>query len=512
MGQRRPQDTVLGEAASAALLEALGQGACLVAGDGTRLWSNPAFDGLDERTRGAVAAACREAALDAAGGRFPAGRPRQVDVTSDDGARVYEALISPVLAPGAQGAAGGRPAAAALVRDVTPKRATRKKLDAIERAGAALVGLEVDAVRKMNAADRLKLLESRIVALCKDLLHFDHFAIRIVDRRTGKLELVMSSGLPAEVQELEIYPLAEGNGISGFVAATGRSYICRDTDSDALFLPGIVGARSSLTVPLRMGERIIGVFDVESQKPSAFGEEDRQFAEIFGRYVAMAFHLLDLLVVERSATNETVSGRVAGEINEPLDDILEEADWLRTHEPTAAEAAEHIARIRDDVDAIRRRVRSVAAGPQTLLGVEKALADRKREPLLEDKRILVADDESNVRRIIHDILHNRGCKVLTFESGVGAIAALEEVRDGKRPPFDMILSDIKMPDRNGYEVFNAARSCQPGVPVILMTGFGYDPHHSIVRASQEGLQAVLFKPFPVERLLDEVRKAVTPKV
>jgi DNA-binding NtrC family response regulator len=45
-------------------------------------------------------------------------------------------------------------------------------------------------------------------------------------------------------------------------------------------------------------------------------------------------------------------------------------------------------------------------------------------------------------------------------------------------------------------------------PVILMTGFGYDPHHSIVRASQEGLQAVLFKPFEVERLLDEVRKAL----
>ncbi len=42
-----------------------------------------------------------------------------------------------------------------------------------------------------------------------------------------------------------------------------------------------------------------------------------------------------------------------------------------------------------------------------------------------------------------------------------------------------------------------------------MTGFGYDPHHSIVRASQEGLQAVLFKPFEVEKLLIEVRQALT---
>ena len=57
-------------------------------------------------------------------------------------------------------------------------------------------------------------------------------------------------------------------------------------------------------------------------------------------------------------------------------------------------------------------------------------------------------------------------------------------------------------------VFAAARKKSATVPVILMTGFGYDPSHSIVRASQEGLQAVLFKPFKVQVLLEEVRKAL----
>jgi DNA-binding NtrC family response regulator len=74
--------------------------------------------------------------------------------------------------------------------------------------------------------------------------------------------------------------------------------------------------------------------------------------------------------------------------------------------------------------------------------------------------------------------------------------------------FDLIVSDIRMPDHNGYEIFAASHRFNPTAPVILMTGFGYDPHHSIVRASQEGLQSVLFKPFQVERLLDEVRKAL----
>jgi DNA-binding NtrC family response regulator len=41
-----------------------------------------------------------------------------------------------------------------------------------------------------------------------------------------------------------------------------------------------------------------------------------------------------------------------------------------------------------------------------------------------------------------------------------------------------------------------------------MTGFGYDPNHSIVRASREGLATVLFKPFKIEQLLEEVHKAL----
>jgi len=45
--------------------------------------------------------------------------------------------------------------------------------------------------------------------------------------------------------------------------------------------------------------------------------------------------------------------------------------------------------------------------------------------------------------------------------------------------------------------------------VILITGFGYDPDHSIVRASREGLAGVLFKPFKVDQLLEQIRRALS---
>ena len=155
-------------------------------------------------------------------------------------------------------------------------------------------------------------------------------------------------------------------------------------------------------------------------------------------------------------------------------------------------------------------MREVGAGPTTLLGIERALADKTVDPVLAGRRVLVADDEPKIRRIIGDVLRNRGCDVTICESGSRAIEVINRAA-AEKSTIDLVVSDIRMPDRNGYEVYSAVRRTLGDVPVILMTGFGYDPHHSIVRASQEGLHAVLFKPFPVERMVDEVRKALAAK-
>ncbi len=397
---------------------------------------------------------------------------------------------------------------AAVVRDVTIARRTLQKMDAIDRAGFELVRLDVEEIRRMNAYERLQLLEKRIVKCSKELLQFDHFAIFLIEQRTNKLQLVMQSGLPEEIQDLDLYLEAEGSGISGMVATTGKSYICHDTSADDRFLPGLSGARSSLTVPLRVSDRVIGIMDIESQSPCAFNDQDRQFAEIFGRYVAMALHMLQLLVTERSTTNIAVSDRFEGEINEPLEDILHEADWLDHMENADPETKVHIKRILKDVEDIRAKMRSCAAGPQTILGIDQAILEREKDPQMVGKRVLVADDAPKIRKIIGEVLAHRGCITDVVSDGLEAIRMLEDVANGNREPYDLIISDIQMPDRNGYEVFAKARKACPGASVILMTGFGYDPHHSIVRASQEGLQSVLFKPFEIQLLMGQVREAL----
>ncbi|MBX3357550.1 MAG: response regulator [Phycisphaeraceae bacterium] len=512
---------------ASALLEAIGEGLCLADAQGLLVWANERFRGYDEQTRARIEAVCRRAAIvfvekRAAGGSEGWPESTKFEVASPDGSRFFEVVVSPVerhpmpsgmpeFAPGAR-----RAVAVGVVIDATASRRARQKVEAIDRAGRELVRLDGEAIRKLHVSERLKLLEEKIIRYAHELMHFDHFTVRVLDDRSGRLELVIASGLPPEALGLELFAAREGSGISGFVAATARSYLCPDVERDPRYLTGLSGARSSLTVPLLMHDKVIGIFNVESEKPNAFTEEDRQFAEMFANHVALALHILDLLVIERAATGQAITGTVQGELVEPLDDITREADVLRQAAGRDPELRRHIERILSDVDAIRRRVQEAASGPQRILGAEKALVDLAIDPQLIGRRVLVADDEARIRQTLRELLEGRGCRVVVCENGKQAIDRLDDMaaeiaERGASARFDLVISDIKMPDHNGYEVFAAARRADADVPVILMTGFGYDPHHSIVRASQEGLQCVLFKPFQAERLIEEVRKAVAPK-
>ncbi|HEX8876797.1 MAG TPA: response regulator, partial [Phycisphaerales bacterium] len=500
-----------------ALLNAIGEGVCLSRLTGELLWSNELFNTLDPATRALANSAAQETAHEIIEYRrlgLPEktgtrGTSQRLELASADGSRYFEMYVSVVEA--AFEAKPPETLVSSVLRDVTSANRVRLRMDAIDRAGAELFAMDADAVRKLNAAERLKVLEDKIVRFSRDLLRFDHFAIRLLDAKTGRLELVTKVGLPSEYEAFDLFAKPEGNGISGWVAASGKSYICDDTSKDDLFLPGLSGAKSSLTVPLRLHDRVTGILNVESEREHAFDDDDRQLAEIFARYIAMAIHMQENLVVERTVTNMNVSGRVEGELAEPLSDIVQQVEALQNIVSGDAATSAHVARILRDVEAIRSRVREVASGPQTLLGVEKAMENRTTDPVLAGRRVLIADDQPKIRQIIGSVLRNRGAKVTVCNGGTEAISALETAAIEQEVPFDLVVSDIRMPDHNGYEVFAAAKKYRPDIPVILMTGFGYDPHHSIVRASQEGLQCVLFKPFQIEQLVDTVKQALKGK-
>ena len=485
---------------AAMVLDTLGEGVCVVDTAGRCPWSNRRMRGYSTEVFEKVKQIGMQALMfftrqaTQGGLTETASRTKKFTLQSED--RYYEVMTSPILDE-----RGAVTQAVAVVWDATSGRRLQQKIDAIDAAGRELARIESDVISKLAPGERLKILRDKIIRYSKDLMHFDHFGIRLLDKRTNKLEVVISEGLPPEALEIDLYAQPEGNGISGYVAATGRSYVCHDTEKDPRYVVGLAHSKSSLTVPLMLFDKVVGVYNVESQKVGSFGEDDRQFAEIFGRYVALALNILDLLVVERCTITGSIADNVVQEIAQPLNDIITEAETLKEEYIGDDTMRARLDRITKGVEAIRVVVRDVAAGPRTVLGLQDAKS-AERDPLIAGRQILVADDEKNIRLTIRDVLIRLGAHCEVAKDGFEAVTHLEQRR------FDLVLSDIKMPYRNGYDVFAAARRARSDVPVILMTGFGYDPSHSIVRASQEGLACVLFKPFRVEQLLDEVRKAL----
>ena len=80
----------------------------------------------------------------------------------------------------------------------------------------------------------------------------------------------------------------------------------------------------------------------------------------------------------------------------------------------------------------------------------------------------------------------------------------------KLSSYDAILADIRLPDLCGYDAFCKFREAQPKARVILMTAYGYDPSHTIVKARQDGLRLVLYKPFRVDQLMDTLESPEPP--
>ena len=106
---------------------------------------------------------------------------------------------------------------------------------------------------------------------------------------------------------------------------------------------------------------------------------------------------------------------------------------------------------------------------------------------LSGLKVLVVDDDACICDSLRDLLAAERCCVEIASSGVFALEWL------RRQQFDVVLTDVVMPDMDGYELYQAVKRQTPTLPVVLMTAFNYDKDHIIKRSCLEGLQGVIFK-------------------
>jgi two-component system response regulator HydG len=111
----------------------------------------------------------------------------------------------------------------------------------------------------------------------------------------------------------------------------------------------------------------------------------------------------------------------------------------------------------------------------------------------ESLSILVVDDNPAMATTLVDILDVKGFEVHAAYSGAEALEILQD------HPVNILLTDVKMPDMNGVELYRETRKNHPNLITVLMTAYAAD--NLIQQGMAEGIQTVLTKPVDIDFLL-----------
>jgi len=116
------------------------------------------------------------------------------------------------------------------------------------------------------------------------------------------------------------------------------------------------------------------------------------------------------------------------------------------------------------------------------------------------ERILVVDDEEQMRDLLAKVLERKGYEVSVCGDGAEALALLE------REPADLVITDVRMPGLNGMEALRAVKELNPEIVVLIMTAFG--SIDQAVQAVKEGAYDYINKPFKIDEILLTIQKAL----
>ncbi len=117
--------------------------------------------------------------------------------------------------------------------------------------------------------------------------------------------------------------------------------------------------------------------------------------------------------------------------------------------------------------------------------------------------ILIIDDDPNVRLMLRRMLEHQGYTITEASDGIEGIKRFHENK------FDLIITDLIMPDKEGIETINELKKEDPAIKIIAMSGGGRcKPDSHLTTAKLLGADAIFEKPFIKERLLSVIRELI----
>jgi CheY-like chemotaxis protein len=113
-------------------------------------------------------------------------------------------------------------------------------------------------------------------------------------------------------------------------------------------------------------------------------------------------------------------------------------------------------------------------------------------------RVLVIDDDAEIRRLLCEILASAGHLVADASNGADGVEIF------KKEAFDLVLTDLEMPEMSGWEVARSIKHHNPDVTIALITGWGETIDSAQLRAS--GISTIINKPFRMDQIIHLARE------
>jgi PAS domain S-box-containing protein len=180
----------------------------------------------------------------------------------------------------------GNPAELVIVRDITQRKQAEQAL----QRRAAQMALLNDVGSRIAAAGELQSVLERAAHLVWESFGYHHVALFTLDSEQGELVMQARAGGFAHLFPPQ-HRIKLGTGMVGWVGARGETILANDVDAEpryANFLPDVLPTRAELSVPIRVGEEIVGVLDVQSEQPNAFDGNDVVVIETLADQIAVA--------------------------------------------------------------------------------------------------------------------------------------------------------------------------------------------------------------------------------
>jgi CheY-like chemotaxis protein/putative methionine-R-sulfoxide reductase with GAF domain len=340
-----------------------------------------------------------------------------------------------------------------------------------------------------------------------EFLGIEHVGIYRFDSSKAELVLDLSWGF-CEESARRLIKLQTDRGILGRLIQSRIPQVVNDisqTEEQLSFLTKHDGLTSMIAVPLFSNGKLWGALTAFSREAFKFHPEDARAINLFAGQLAELSDIFarrmsddtDELLVRLLGSIELMSFKFRDRAMIPLSEILNEQKRMRGRVLTLLTHSEHalpmeVSRQEESSD------ENIVLPSGDQLNVEEVVTIRgEKNANRKTKKVLVIDDQPIVTDLLVSVLERMGYQSQVASSGTIGLEIFEN--DG----FDLVITDLGMPDVSGWEVSRAVKTKKPQVPVVVITGWGVDPDPNKMKDSMVDL--IIYKPFQIDELEKIIR-------